>query len=240
MELPSVPVHSYHMMVSNRDYVVDSVERCLKPYGYFPRAKDQEVPPDAGRFRFYMSHFHKGWISLTDSGYFAQEELAKRSSEYLPGKVLYVWCDPNEAWGYQFYDQGALQAEFVSDMWELHREWFEEEPSPEEVGRFSGAPEVMKANFGKLGFSLREMQEVYARPPEDAMRSLKDFGEQVQLENAVMGFEAIDGLPPFEKLGPKGFIELDFYERYKVDLDRAEAEEGAEDGQADDGGVVLI
>lgn len=217
-DVPNVPVHSYHMNVSNRDFVIDAIQRCVKPYGIFPVYDKDKVPPEAARYRFYLTHYEKGWISVTDSGYFAQEELARRTSTYLPGKVVLLWADPAEAWGYQFYDTGSLMAEYVSDMVDLHREWFEEEPTAEEMGRFSGNPELMKEHFGKVGFSLREMKDVYGMPPEQAMEALHHFGGQLQIQDPLMHFDGIEALPITERLGPRGFLELDFYQKYNVDV----------------------
>lgn len=217
------PIHSYHMYTSNRDFIVDSIKRCIKPYGYFPVEPDVEIPAGCKRHRFYISHLHKGWISVTDNQYFARWELARRTSNYLPGRVVVCWGDPGEAWGYQYWEEGELKAEYVSDMWELHREWFEEEPTSEEVGRFSGNPEAMKAAFGRVGFSLREIKDIFARPPIESLRALEEFGEQIQLESGLVNFPAIDQLPVAEKFGPGGFHVLDFYQRYNVDLDDASA-----------------
>lgn len=218
---PNHPVHSYHFFTTNRDFVIDSITRCIKPYGYFPipKGEDFEVPPGSARHRFYISAVHKGWISVTDNQYFARWELARRSSTYIPGRVVVLWGDPGEGWGYQYWDQGSLQAELVSDMMELHREWFDQEPTDDEVRRFDGNPERMKEAFGTHGFSLREMRDVYALPPAESMRALQEFGKQIALEDGLMNFPAIDALPITERLGNMGIHHVDFYQRYRVDLD---------------------
>jgi hypothetical protein len=218
-DLLNMPIYSYHMRTTNRDFVVDAIQRCLKPYGYFPVPKHGEIPSGCPRHRFYISAVHKGWISIVDNEYFARWELARRSSTYIPGKVVLCWADPGEGWGYQYWDGGVLEAEFVSDLMELHREWFEEEPTDQDVRRFNGNPNKMKEVFGKVGFSLREMEAVYASPPEDSLVALREFGAQIALDNGLLNFEAIDSLSPQERLGKLGFHHIDFYEKYHVDLD---------------------
>ncbi len=236
---PIGSVHSYHVLTTNRDYVVDAIERSVRPYGWFAARPTDQPAEGAPLLRFYLSHVHKGWISFTDNGFFAQEELAKRISEFVPAKVILTWGEPEEAWGYQYYDEGKLEAEYVSDMWDLHREWFEMEPTPEEAGRFSGNPEKMKEVFGKLGFSLREMQEIYARPGVQALSALRDFAGQLQLENTLLSANAIEALPITERIGPRGYFELVVHQKYAVDLDSDEGAggEGGPTGEGPDGGA---
>lgn len=237
MDEIQVPVHSYHLHVSNRDWVLDSIERAVRPYGYFPVIRPEDVPADAARYRFYMSGFTKGWISVTDSGWFAPEDLARRLSQNLPGKVLYCWAEPLEAWGYQYYDEGQLYAELVSDMLELHREWFEEEPTAEMASRFSGNLDYMKQVFGRVGFSLREMQDILALPKEKSLDALRGFGRQLQIEDAGLCFDTIDTLPVEQRLGVRGFSVLDYYQRYDTTPDAEDDGEG--DGGAEAGIRVL-
>ncbi len=219
LDFPTIPVHSYHMLTTNRDFVLDSIQRCLKPYGYFKTPANGKIPQLANRHRFYISAVHKGWISITDNQYFARWELARRSSMYIPGKVVLCWADPGEGWGYQYWNEGTLVAEFVSDMMELHREWFEEEPSMDEIGRFSGNPQAMKEAFGSLGFSLRDMKHIYPLPGSESMRALREFGEQLGLEDGLLNFPGIDELPVEERLGVRGFHYVDYFEKYQVNLD---------------------
>lgn len=220
MALPDYPVHSYHMFTTNRDFVIESIQRCVKPYGYFPVPPGAEIPPHLPRHRFYISSVHKGWISITDNEYFARWELARRSSDYIPGRVVVCWADPGEGWGYQFWDKGSLEAELVTDLLDLHKEWFEEDPTDEELRRFDGNRDRMKDSFGNLGFSLREMQEVYDEwGPERSMEALKFFGDQIGLEDATVNFPDIDSLPMEERLGVRGYHHIDFFQKYKVDVE---------------------
>lgn len=222
-DLPEHPIYSYHMHTTNREFVVDAIERCLKPYGYFPVPKGGDIPPDRPRHRFYISAVHKGWISVTDNEYFARWELARRSSIYIPGQVVLCWADPGEGWGYQYWNEGVLEAEFVSDMMELHREWFEEEPTDIDIRRFNGNPDKMKEAFGKLGFSLREMEAVYRSPPDESIVALREFGAQIGLEDGLLNFPTIDGMSIQDRLGRFGIHNIDFFEKYHVDLDDLDA-----------------
>lgn len=219
VEAPTTPVHSYHMFTTNRDFVIDCIARCIKPYGYFPVPPGTQLPPTASRHRFYISAVHKGWISITDNEYFARWELARRSSDYLPGRVVVVWGDPGEGWGYQFWAKGQLEAEYVSDMMELHRDWFDEEPTDEDVRRFDGNPARMKEVFGPMGFSLREMEAVYQYPAARAMEALREFGGQLGLEDSLLNFPAIDAMSVPERLGERGIHHVDFYQKYRVDIE---------------------
>jgi len=110
----------------------------------------------------------------------------------------------------------------------LHREWFEEEPTDEDISRFDGNPDKMKEVFGSLGFSLREMKDVYELPPENSIEAVRAFGEQIGLEDGAMSFEAIDAMTVQERLGIHGFHHLDYYQKYSVDLDNPEAPDEVE------------
>lgn len=114
--------------------------------------------------RFFLAPSINDWTTIFTERVTMAEELARQLSGRLDTWGIYLWTDPQKAWGYVVFENGQMVDEFVSNL-----EYYDPDANDQPDDHLSGNPDT----FSKLLEEPTQLEEMI-----QMLEEARDHGQQ--------------------------------------------------------------
>jgi hypothetical protein len=177
-----------------------------------PESMEEEVNVASLRDAQMLSHAHSeesrmllspsinGWVSIFIEEFIEGDEIAENLSELTDDWTVFLWADPEQAWGYSIFRAGEESDEFVNDL-----SYYDGTVDEHDEDQLSGNPDLYSEllespntlndlkNILELARheSMKDEEESQERRSERVANEFRMFSESLGIPHAATDYQYI-------------------------------------------------